>query len=88
METGERDRSSIKTESKNDCWICYDSTHDHDLISPCMCKGDVAFVHHECLRRWLQTEETKHCSVCNYKYQIRKRFNQGLDIFFNLKLIY
>lgn len=70
METGERDRSSIKTESKNDCWICYDSTHDHDLISPCMCKGDVAFVHHECLRRWLQTEETKHCSVCNYKYQI------------------
>ena len=33
-------------------------------------KGDVAFVHHECLRRWLKTEENKKCSVCNYEYQI------------------
>ena len=33
-------------------------------------QGDVAFVHHECLRRWLKTEENKKCSVCNYEYQI------------------
>lgn len=56
--------------SKNDCWICYDPSHDSDLINPCKCKGDVAFVHHECLRRWLKAEENKKCSVCNYEYQI------------------
>ena len=36
-----------------------------------MCKGDVAFVHHECLRRWL-SEENKKCSVCNFEYEITR----------------
>ena len=38
-----------------ECWICYDKENPSlgPLITPCTCKGDVAFVHHECLRRWM-----------------------------------
>ena len=32
-----RDRSQDNV-SKNDCWICYDPSHDSDLINPCKCK--------------------------------------------------
>nr|XP_034826477.1 uncharacterized protein LOC117983944 [Maniola hyperantus] len=39
--------------SSRDCWICYDSARQEPLITPCRCTGDVAAVHHDCLRRWL-----------------------------------
>lgn len=69
----ETDLSSVGRQSNKDtdCWICYDSKPDQELINPCMCKGDVAFVHHECLRRWL-SEENKKCSVCNFEYEITR----------------
>lgn len=45
----------IPTGVKEDCWICYDTdrTDAGALIQPCQCRGDVASVHHECLRKWL-----------------------------------
>jgi hypothetical protein len=46
---------SLFTASEQECWVCYDSERRDagDMIYPCQCKGDVAAVHHECLRRWL-----------------------------------
>ena len=40
---------------KADCWICYDPERQDagSFIQPCSCKGDVATVHHECLKKWL-----------------------------------
>lgn len=37
------------------CYFCYDPERKDagPLIQPCECRGDVATVHHECLRRWL-----------------------------------
>lgn len=39
------------------CYFCYDpeATDSGPLIQPCECRGDVATVHHECLRKWLLT---------------------------------
>ena len=74
FQLSENDLSSVGRQSNKDaadCWICYDSKPDQELINPCMCKGDVAFVHHECLRRWL-SEENKKCSVCNFEYEITR----------------
>jgi len=74
LNISENDLSSVGRQSNKDaadCWICYDSKPDQELINPCMCKGDVAFVHHECLRRWL-SEENKKCSVCNFEYEITR----------------
>nr|XP_022326235.1 uncharacterized protein LOC111126117 [Crassostrea virginica] len=62
--------------AKQDCWICYDPdrTDVGALIQPCQCRGDVASVHHECLRKWLiecadQQKELK-CKVCNELYKV------------------
>ncbi|XP_033121934.1 uncharacterized protein LOC117120947 [Anneissia japonica] len=71
-----------------DCWICYDaeSTTSGPLIQPCNCKGDVAYVHHECLRRWLvetmENEDSKKCKVCKEEYILKDgkvHFLQGFQ---------
>ena len=40
---------------RRECWVCYDSerTDAGPMIFPCQCKGDLAAVHHDCLKRWL-----------------------------------
>ncbi|XP_063423927.1 uncharacterized protein LOC134707810 [Mytilus trossulus] len=64
--------------TKQDCWICYDPERIDagDLIQPCQCKGDVASVHHECLRKWLMEcsadEDGFRCKVCKNKYQLKE----------------
>ncbi|CAH2238725.1 jg4126 [Pararge aegeria aegeria] len=62
--------------SSRDCWICYDSARPEPLITPCRCTGDVAAVHHDCLRRWLvessrNTDGLK-CKVCNTPYIVQE----------------
>jgi len=66
---------SSKTLDKFDCWICYDGSLDSELIRPCQCKGDMAFVHHSCLQRWLSEQQSTEgaaarCRVCNHEYEV------------------
>lgn len=64
--------------AKEDCWICYDPdrTDAGPLIQPCQCKGDVASVHHECLRKWLMectsSEDGYRCKVCKKQYHLKQ----------------
>ncbi|CAH2097510.1 unnamed protein product [Euphydryas editha] len=62
--------------STRDCWICYDSSRPEPLIMPCRCTGDVAAVHHDCLRRWLvesaTTPDGLKCKVCNTPYIVQE----------------
>lgn len=72
------------------CWVCYDMerTDAGSLIFPCKCKGDVAAVHHECLKRWLnevveQSDESPRCRVCNELYTIKEEktlFPKGMKL--------
>lgn len=63
---------------RRDCWVCYDSerTDAGPMIFPCLCKGDVAAVHHECLKRWLiessvdSSGDAKKCKVCGEQYKL------------------
>ncbi|XP_060074722.1 uncharacterized protein LOC132554421 [Ylistrum balloti] len=63
-------------DGKQDCWICYDPERQDagHLIQPCECKGDMATVHHECLRKWLmeciEDDRDFKCKVCNVKYKL------------------
>lgn len=65
---------SSKTAEIIDCWICYDGNSNSELIRPCQCKGDMAFVHHDCLRRWLNEQNSNDgsakCRVCNHEYDV------------------
>ncbi|XP_022085187.1 uncharacterized protein LOC110976320 isoform X2 [Acanthaster planci] len=68
---------SSRVEKELECWICYDlqRTDAGPMIQPCECKGDVACVHHECLKRWLiesaDNPEALHCKVCQAEYQLK-----------------
>ncbi|XP_020626908.1 E3 ubiquitin-protein ligase MARCH9-like [Orbicella faveolata] len=64
--------------SRSECWVCYDSerTDAGPMIFPCQCKGDVAAVHHDCLKRWLiessvdSGEDNRKCKVCGEEYKL------------------
>lgn len=66
------------TDKLLDCWICYDSDRSDagSLIQPCLCKGDVGAVHHECLRKWLvesaASPDNLKCKVCQQNYVLEK----------------
>ncbi|XP_033643629.1 uncharacterized protein LOC117303515 [Asterias rubens] len=66
-----------RVEKEVECWICYDPhrTDSGPMIQPCQCKGDVAYVHHDCLKRWLMESadnpEALHCTVCKSQYQLK-----------------
>lgn len=36
-----------------ECWICYDTEREGEIIQPCDCKGGMRVVHHDCLKTWL-----------------------------------
>jgi hypothetical protein len=61
-----------------ECWICYDPdrTDAGPLIQPCLCRGDVSAVHHDCLKTWLvesnSNPENVKCKVCNESYRIQR----------------
>ncbi len=54
------------------CRICLDAEPIQDLIQPCLCSGSMAYVHADCLHRWLEEttnpENKINCSVCKFKY--------------------
>lgn len=62
----------------SECWICYDSDRKDagPLIQPCLCRGDVSVVHHDCLKTWLMESNSNpdhvKCKVCKGSYRIQK----------------
>jgi RING-variant domain len=42
------------------------------LISPCRCKGTLAFVHKSCLEHWLRESANQHCELCQQRYPLRQ----------------
>nr|CAB3261468.1 uncharacterized protein LOC100176980 [Phallusia mammillata] len=61
-----------------ECWICYDPerTDAGEFIRPCLCKGGMAQVHHECLKKWLVQHpnvEDACCKVCKHRYTIEQK---------------
>lgn len=50
------------------CRICHTNTVNEGLISPCNCKGTLAYVHLSCLERWLNESSRNYCELCMYRY--------------------
>ena len=48
------------------CRICLE---EGDLISPCLCAGTAAFVHEECLIKWLNVSGRTDCEICKYEFK-------------------
>jgi len=50
------------------CRICYEE--DGILLTPCKCRGSIAFIHKECLLAEIQFSEVEKCTICNEIYKI------------------
>uniref|UniRef100_A0ABD2WPE8 RING-CH-type domain-containing protein n=1 Tax=Trichogramma kaykai TaxID=54128 RepID=A0ABD2WPE8_9HYME len=60
---------SLSSGSFGLCRICHtDSWPKEPLISPCRCKGSLAYVHLSCLERWLNQSSRNYCELCNFRY--------------------
>lgn len=54
------------------CRICFDDNKDEPIITPCHCKGTVAFVHRSCLEKWLAESNTTSCELCHHIYETER----------------
>ncbi|CAH0550705.1 unnamed protein product [Brassicogethes aeneus] len=76
--------SKIVSVGSTVCRICHTNTANECLISPCNCKGSLAYVHLSCLERWLNQSSRSYCELCMFHYNAvetkRYSFCEGLRL--------
>lgn len=78
------------------CRICYEEDEEiSKLISPCACKGTMAFIHVHCLKKWIETKNVLYddykCEQCKEKLTLQRTYkeeNFTLDFFYDNWCIY
>ncbi|KAK6624283.1 hypothetical protein RUM44_011142 [Polyplax serrata] len=67
--TDSETKGKTNRETKSFCRICQGSSSSiNQLISPCNCKGTLAYVHFTCLERWLNSSSRISCELCHFQY--------------------
>ncbi|XP_058123185.1 E3 ubiquitin-protein ligase MARCHF3-like [Anopheles ziemanni] len=59
------------------CRICQASTDELSLISPCLCKGSMKYVHLGCLELWLNRSGLTRCELCLHTFQTHETLRYG-----------
>jgi hypothetical protein len=65
-------------ENKNRCCrICADTLCEtaDKWIHPCKCKGSMLWVHHECLKKWMEYSSSNKCTTCGENYKTKRKHN-------------
>jgi len=52
-------------------WIPKDPTTG-PLLSPCLCKGSIGYIHESCLKEYIQNHGAFKCPTCGYTYQLQR----------------
>ncbi|XP_050301788.1 E3 ubiquitin-protein ligase MARCHF3-like [Anthonomus grandis grandis] len=60
------------------CRICQTNSATEHLISPCNCKGTLAYIHLTCLERWLNQSGRNFCELCHFRYEAVQTQRYGL----------
>ncbi|KAH6920953.1 hypothetical protein HPB50_028061 [Hyalomma asiaticum] len=55
------------------CRICFFGDEKQPLLDPCNCRGTIAFMHRDCLERWIQRTMDPQCQVCHFRFTVRKQ---------------
>ena len=74
------------------CRVCYESYHNEEnqrqrLISPCLCKGSINYIHEGCLIEFIKHTYSLRCELCNTKFAktyVNRSFTQILKKFYQL----
>ncbi|XP_053674546.1 E3 ubiquitin-protein ligase MARCHF3-like [Anopheles nili] len=59
------------------CRICQSSSDEVSMISPCLCKGSMKYVHLECLELWLNQSGLTRCELCLHTFQTHETLRYG-----------
>ncbi|RZC40716.1 RINGv domain containing protein [Asbolus verrucosus] len=65
----EKNLSSVSSSNFSVCRICHvNNVPSENLISPCKCKGSLAYVHLSCLEKWINESFRLNCELCGFRY--------------------
>ncbi len=53
------------------CRICFSNEDPESLVSPCVCTGSSAFIHEDCLNRYMEYFPDGVCRVCLVKMRVQ-----------------
>eukprot|EP00347_Sterkiella_histriomuscorum_P020829 403336308 len=59
----------MSNQSTRQCRICLQKIKEfyyQSAVSPCLCQDAQKFVHHTCLKNWLDFSKTTSCQVCHF----------------------
>uniref|UniRef100_A0A1A9WMR4 RING-CH-type domain-containing protein n=1 Tax=Glossina brevipalpis TaxID=37001 RepID=A0A1A9WMR4_9MUSC len=60
------------------CRICHNSENPERLVSPCLCKGTLTYVHIHCLERWISTSRCTTCELCQFQYNTQQQLRYSM----------
>lgn len=72
----------------NNCRICFEEDVQSNFISPCLCSGNIKYVHRNCLNKWRNIPSFNNtnfysCEICKEEFILE--INEELDNKLNLK---
>ncbi|XP_039482830.1 uncharacterized protein LOC120446105 isoform X1 [Drosophila santomea] len=72
------------------CRICHNADNPEQLVSPCLCKGSMTYVHVHCLECWISTSRCTTCELCQFQYNTEQtlRFRCRYTCLQSLRLWY
>ena len=48
-----------------ECRICFETTNQQQMVSPCLCRGTMGYIHIQCLRKVIEFSSEGKCSICH-----------------------
>ena len=69
----------------NECRVCFETTDQNLMVSPCHCRGSMAFIHLQCLKNCIEISGEEKCGICGQNWMgiefVKKR--KGFADFLN-----
>ncbi|XP_046810980.1 E3 ubiquitin-protein ligase MARCHF3 isoform X2 [Lucilia cuprina] len=72
------DSASLESTEFFVCRICHNSENPEKLVSPCLCKGSLSYVHIDCLERWISVSNCTTCELCQFQYNTEQTLRYTL----------
>lgn len=66
------------------CRICQSGDQSDTLITPCLCQGPFAFVHKQCVEKWISESKQEKCDICLFKFNVTIRCPHFFRWFFSV----
>ena len=53
---------------QKECRICFETTNQNQMLSPCDCSGTMAYIHSYCLKKTIELNVEEICRICDQKW--------------------